>query len=120
MVAGVEMIVGVREDPQFGPFCVVGLGGIFVEVLKDTAIRLLPVGVGDAREMIESLRGRAILGAFRGAAPRDVDALARAVAGVCQVFLDHRPLLSDLEVNPIIVLAEGQGVRAVDIRPVWR
>ncbi|MGE3932295.1 MAG: acetate--CoA ligase family protein [Rhodospirillaceae bacterium] len=120
MVSGAEMIVGVREDPQFGPFCVVGLGGVFVEVMKDTAIRLLPGGVDDARAMIDALRGRALLGAFRGAPPRDVEALARAVAGVCRVFLDHRPLLTDLEVNPIIVLEQGRGVRAVDIRPVWR
>jgi len=120
MVQGVEMIVGVREDPQFGPFMLVGLGGIMVEVLKDVALHLLPVDVAAARAMIDALRGRALLGAFRGRAPADVEAAARAIAGLSTIFLDHRDWLSDLEVNPLIVLAAGRGVRAVDIRPVRR
>jgi acetyltransferase len=120
MVDGVEMILGVREDPQFGPFMLVGLGGIAAEVMKDVAIRLLPIDESTAREMIGSLRGAALLQSFRGRPPRDVEALVKAITGLSKLFADHRPWLSDLEINPLIVLAEGQGARAVDVRVVRR
>lgn len=120
MVSGLEMIIGVRADPQFGPFMIVGVGGVFVEALNDVAIRLLPVDEEIAREMLLSLRAKSLLGAFRGKPPRDVAAVARAVAGLSRLFLDHREWLSDLEINPLIVLAEGEGVRAVDVRAVPR
>ena len=120
MVDGLEVIVGVREDDQFGPVMVVGLGGVFVEAIGDVALRLLPVTAEDAREMLGELRGAALLGAFRGAPPRDVDALVRAIVGLSDVYLDHRHHLSDLEINPLMVLAEGEGVRVVDLRPVRR
>ena len=120
MVDGLEVIVGVREDDQFGPVMVVGLGGVFVEAIGDVALRLLPVTAEDAREMLGELRGAALLGAFRGARPRDVDALVRAIVGLSDVYLDHRHHLSDLEINPLMVLAEGEGVRVVDLRPIRR
>jgi succinyl-CoA synthetase beta subunit len=66
------------------------------------------------------LHGAALLGAFRGAKPRDVAALAQAIAGLSEVFLQHRAAFSDIEINPLIVLAEGEGVRAVDVRTVGR
>ena len=118
MVDGVEILVGVREDPQFGPFMVVGLGGVLVEAVRDVSFRMLPVSEDDAAEMLDELRGKSLLGEFRSRAARDVDALARAVAGLSKIFLDHRPYLADLEVNPLIVLEQGNGVRAVDVRPV--
>jgi acyl-CoA synthetase (NDP forming) len=120
MVEGLEMIVGVREDAQFGPFMIVGLGGILVEVLRDVAIRLLPVNEETAREMVQSLRSAPLLGAFRGRAPRDIDAVVRAMVGLSQIFMQHRNWLSDVEINPMIVLARGDGVRAVDVRRVLR
>jgi len=120
MVDGLEMIVGVREEPQYGPIMVAGLGGVMVEALKDVAIRLLPVDEETARDMIRSLRGAALLGAFRGRAPRDVEAVVRAMARLSRIFTEHRATLSDIEINPMIVLAEGQGVRAVDVRTVAR
>lgn len=118
MVEGVEFIIGVREDPQFGPFMVAGLGGILVEAMRDVSIRLLPVTPDAARAMIDALRGKAVLGAFRGRPPRDMAALIGAMCGLSALFLDHRTWLSDLEVNPLIVLGEGDGVRAVDVRPI--
>jgi acetyltransferase len=118
MVDGLEMLVGVREDAQFGPIMAVGLGGIAVEVMRDVAIRLLPVDEDTAREMIGSLRGAPLLGAFRGRPARDTDSLVRAMAGLSRLFLQYRDWLSDIEINPLIVLA--QGVRAVDIRTVRR
>jgi succinyl-CoA synthetase beta subunit len=120
MVSGVEMILGVREDPQFGPFMLVGLGGIMVEVMRDVAIRLLPVDEQTAREMLASLRGAALLGEFRGRPACDVDAVVQAMTGLSRLFLDHRAFLSDFEINPLIVLAKGEGARAVDVRLVPR
>jgi hypothetical protein len=120
MVAGVEMILGVREDPQFGPFMLVGLGGVAVEAMKDVAIHLLPIDDDTARGMLGSLRGASLLGEFRGRAARDIEAVVRAMTGLSRLFLDHRPWLSDLEINPLIVLGSNEGVRAVDVRAVRR
>jgi hypothetical protein len=120
MVSGVEMILGVREDPQFGPFMLVGLGGVMAEVMRDVAIRLLPVDADTAREMLGSLRGAPLLKCFRGRPARDAEAVVRAITGLSRLFVDHRPWLSDLEINPLIVLAKGEGARAVDVRVVRR
>jgi acetate---CoA ligase (ADP-forming) len=120
MVAGVELIVGVREDPQYGPLMLVGLGGVLVEALGDIAMRLLPVDEVEARSMLMELKARALFGAFRGRAPRDVEAAACAIAGLSRLFLAYRKALSELEINPLIVLGESEGVRAVDVRVVRR
>ncbi|MBV8744842.1 MAG: acetate--CoA ligase family protein, partial [Xanthobacteraceae bacterium] len=120
MVSGLELIVGVREDPQYGPLMLVGLGGVLVEALGDVALRLLPVDEAEARTMLMELKARALFGAFRGRTPRDVDAAAQAIAGLSRMFLDHRGALAELEINPLIVLSEGEGVRAVDVRFVRR
>jgi acetate---CoA ligase (ADP-forming) len=116
MVEGLEMILGVREDPQFGPFMLAGLGGVAVEAVRDVAIRLLPIDDAAARDMLRSLRGAALLAAFRGRPARDIDAVVHAMTGLSRLFLDHRPWLSDLEINPLMVLGQGHGVRAVDVR----
>ena len=118
MVQGTEVLVGARTDPQYGPFLMVGLGGIFVEVLKDVALRLLPVSEGEAREMLKELRGYKILTGVRGQPPRDIKALGRAMAGVSELFAAQRDHLSDFEINPLMVRPEGQGVAAVDVRLV--
>jgi acetyltransferase len=118
MAQGLEMIVGARTDPQFGPVILAGIGGVFVEAYDDVALRLLPVDLADAHAMLGSLRGRALLGAVRGRPPRDVDALASAIVGVGALFLEHDPVLTDLEINPLIVRAAGQGACAVDVRVV--
>jgi acyl-CoA synthetase (NDP forming) len=120
MVSGLEMILGAREDPQYGPFLIVGLGGVQAEALRDVSCRLLPVAADEAREMLGELRGAALLGAFRGRPARDVEALVAAIEGLSRLYLDHRDHLTDLEINPLVVLEEGQGVRAVDVRLVHR
>lgn len=120
MVDGLEIILGVREDPQFGPFMLIGLGGVQVEVLRDVAIRLLPIDEASAREMIRSLRGAPLFGPFRGRTARDIDAVVRAMTGLSRLFIEHRAWLSELEINPLMVLSDGAGVRAVDVRPVRR
>jgi acyl-CoA synthetase (NDP forming) len=120
MVDGVEMLVGVREDPQFGPLMAVGLGGVAAEVLQDVAIRLLPIDHATAADMLFSLKGAPLLGAFRGRPERDGAALTQAMIGLSRLFMAYRPWWSDIEVNPLIVRAKGDGVRAVDVRIVPR
>jgi acetyltransferase len=119
MVDGVEVILGARTDPLYGPMIVVGSGGILVELVKDVAFRLLPVTPEDARAMIGELKVAKLLARFRGKPAADVDALVQAICGLSDFYLDHRHLLSDLEINPLMVLAKGQGARAVDVRPVF-
>jgi len=120
MASGVEMIVGVREDPLYGPVMVVGAGGILVELVKDTAFRLLPVNRQTASDMLGELAVSALLAGFRGGKPADREALIDAICGLSTFFLDHRTWLADLEINPLIVCEKGKGVRAVDIRPVMK
>jgi len=118
MVEGLEMLVGVRDDPDFGPLVVVGLGGIFVELIKDVSLRLAPVNEIDAREMLMELKGAKALDGFRGQAPRDINALVKSIVGLSDFFVAHQNVLSEVEVNPVIVLEDGKGVRAVDLRTV--
>jgi acyl-CoA synthetase (NDP forming) len=120
MVDGVEMIVGAREDPLFGPMMVVGAGGVLVELVRDAAFRLLPVSDDDARAMVGELKAARLLDGWRGAPPADVEALVAAIAALSDFFLDHRPWLADLEINPLMVCEKGRGVRAVDIRSIPR
>jgi acetyltransferase len=118
MVEGTEVIVGARADPQYGPLVMVGLGGIFVEVLKDVSLRLIPIDDSEAQEMLRELRGYKILEGARGQQRRDVPALVRAIVGLSNVFAAHRSRLSDLEVNPLMVREEGRGALAVDVRAI--
>ena len=116
MVQGTEVLIGARTDPQYGPFLMVGLGGIFVEVLKDVSMRLLPIDEREARAMLKELRGYKVLEGVRGQGPRDVDALVKGMVGLSDIFAAHRNYLSDMEINPIMVRAQGRGVAAVDVR----
>jgi len=118
MVQGTEVLIGARTDPQYGPFLIVGLGGIFVEVLKDVSIRLLPIDEREAREMLRELRGYKVLQGVRGQKPRDLDALVKAMVGLSEIFAAHRNHLTDIEINPIIVREQGRGAVAVDVRLV--
>ena len=118
MVDGLEVIAGVRDDPQFGPVLALGIGGVMVEAMRDVAFRLLPVTGADVRDMIDELRAKAVLGPFRGAAPRDVEALVSALVGLSDAWPALRDRVSDIEINPMMVGAEGEGVVAVDIRSI--
>jgi acyl-CoA synthetase (NDP forming) len=119
MVEGLELIVGMRVDPQYGPVVLLGLGGIFVEALDDIVLRLLPVDATDVRAMLGELRGKQLLEPFRGRPARDVGAVVASVVALGSVFLDAGDALLDLEINPLTVLEEGRGVRAVDVRTVF-
>jgi succinyl-CoA synthetase beta subunit len=118
MVEGIEMILGARSDPLYGPILVLGFGGVLVELVQDTVIELLPVSAADARALPGRLKAAKLLAGFRGGPAADIDALADAVAAVSRFYLDHRHCLDDIEINPLMVQARGQGVRAVDIRAV--
>lgn len=111
---GVEMILGVKRDPLFGPVVLCGFGGILVELLKDVAVGIPPLSSEQARDMLARLRGFPILGGVRGKPPADIDALCGAIAGVSRLALSLRDQLTGLDINPLIVLPKGQGVVAVD------
>ena len=109
---GVEMVVGARSDPLFGPLVVVGLGGILVEVLQDTALAPAPVTHADARAMLRVLKGEKLLHGFRGAPAVDLDKLADAICNISRFAADHRDSVAELDVNPLI--CAGDRIVAVD------
>ncbi|HUY99702.1 MAG TPA: acetate--CoA ligase family protein [Thermomicrobiaceae bacterium] len=109
----VELIVGGRNDPVFGPVVVAGLGGVLAEALGDVSTRLAPVDVAEARVMLGELRGVALLGPYRGRPAVDVAAVAEVIARVSQLLLEL-PEVRELDLNPVLVGAEGEGCVAVD------
>lgn len=111
---GHEMIVGMTSDSQFGPGIVLGLGGIFVEVLKDMVMRVPPLSKDDAYAMMHTLKGAAILKGVRGQKPADVNALADVLVNFSQLCLDLSVVVREIDINPVVVLDEGCGVKAVD------
>ncbi|MFG2293944.1 acetate--CoA ligase family protein [Streptomyces sp. NPDC048603] len=117
---GVEMVVGVTQDDLFGPTVTVGLGGVLVEVLHDAAVRVPPFGEDQARAMLRELRGHALLEGVRGAPPADVDALVEVVLRVQRMALELGGELSELDINPLMVLPRGQGAVALDALAICR
>ncbi|CAM5252252.1 acetate--CoA ligase family protein [Streptomyces avidinii] len=117
---GVEMVVGVTQDDLFGPTVTVGLGGVLVEVLHDAAVRVPPFGEDQARAMLRELRGHALLEGVRGAPPADVDALVEVVLRIQRMALELGDELSELDINPLMVLPRGQGAVALDALAICR
>jgi acetate---CoA ligase (ADP-forming) len=116
--SGAEVMVGARVDPQFGPLVVVGLGGILVELLKDTQVALAPVDRDQARAMLLKLKGVRLLQGFRGSAPVDIDRLADVVARISEFAADHAGRVQEIDVNPLI--CAGDRIIAVDALIVRR
>ncbi|MGV9801549.1 acetate--CoA ligase family protein [Mycobacterium sp. NPDC003449] len=112
---GVELIVGVQRDPRFGPVAMVGLGGVYTEVLADVAFALAPVDPATARGLLENLRAAALLRGVRGRPPVDLDSAAAAIAAISQVAVAH-PEIAELEINPL--LATPRGTLGLDARIV--
>jgi acetyltransferase len=112
---GREVIVGVNRDPQFGPVIMFGLGGVYVEVLRDVTFRVAPLTLEEARDMIGKIRAARILQAFRGEPAADVHALAECLTRIGQLAVDF-PRLTECDLNPLRVYPEGEGVMAVDVR----
>ncbi len=114
IAGGVEMILGAKIDPQFGPLVMVGAGGTLAEIAADTALALAPVTKGEARAMIRRLKADKLLRGYRGAAPADASALADAVVGLSRLMAASDGKIAEIDLNPVMVLPKGKGVRIVD------
>ncbi|MCL4439750.1 MAG: acetate--CoA ligase family protein, partial [Firmicutes bacterium] len=104
---GTEVIIGVTRDPAFGPVIMFGLGGIFVEVLKDVSFRVAPVSPGDAADMIEEIKGYAVLKGVRGKPPADIKAIADIILRVSALVTDYGDSIEELDINPLVVYPGG-------------
>ena len=111
---GLEVIVGVKKDPQFGPMVLFGLGGIFVEILEDFSMRPVPITAEDAREMIQEIRGYPILKGARGKKKADEEALINILLRVSKLAEDWKEEISEIDLNPIMVFEEGKGASVLD------
>lgn len=120
MASGVEVIAGAVNDPHFGPVVAFGLGGVFTELLKDVTYRFAPFDTQTAREMIEEIKGAAMLRGYRGHPPLDVDALADALSRLSRLIADHADRIAEIDVNPMFVRPAGEGVVAADALIVTR
>jgi len=109
-----ELMAGTVTDPQFGPLLLVGLGGIFVEVLDDFSMRMAPVDFDDAVDMLSELRGKAVLEGARGNPRADLHAAAACLVRLSRLAASHRDRIEAIDVNPLFVLADGEGVLAGD------
>ncbi len=118
MVSGVETIVGAHSDPLYGPLLLVGSGGIMVEFFRDVAQRLLPVDARDIGKMIDGLKLSRLLAGYRGRPAADRSALEASALALARFYLDHRARIAEIEINPLMVRAEG--AVAVDVRVAWR
>jgi len=112
---GTETIIGARRDPSFGPVIMFGLGGIYVEVMKDVSFRALPLERHEARAMIKDIKSYPLLLGVRGESAKDVDGVIETILKVGAILLNV-PAISDMEINPLVVYEQGSGVKAVDVR----
>ncbi len=117
---GTEVILGSINDPTFGPTLMFGLGGIFVEVLKDVTFRVSPVSSVEAMDMINEIKGAKILAGARGEAPRDRKALANAIVNYSSMILDLKDEIAESDANPFLVYAEGEGLKVADARIILK
>jgi acetyltransferase len=117
---GLEMILGVTRDPDFGPMLMVGLGGIHVEILRDVVFAPVPLGKDEALRLLSELKGSALLDGARGAPRADRMALAELIATLSRFAADHGDLIEEIDLNPVIVHPEGQGLSVVDALIVKR
>ncbi len=114
---GLEVIVGMRRDPTFGPLMMFGLGGIYVELFKDVGFGVAPLNRAQARVMIESTKAGELLQGFRGGPMYDLDAVVEAIGRLSRMALDF-PNIAEVEINPLLVLPEGQGAKVLDARMI--
>ena len=117
---GVEVIIGVNCDPQLGPVLLFGSGGVMVEVYNDVALRRCPITRSDAQAMIAEVKGARLLQGFRGRPAADLEALADTLVRVSHLAMHIEGHLAELDINPLMVLPSGHGVKAVDALVVFR
>ena len=111
---GTELILGAITDPIFGPVVVVGLGGMFAEIFEDTALRIAPVTMEEAGEMLRELKAFPLLNGARGRAPADIDALMQAIVALSRFASRHADDVAEIDINPLVVRKKGKGVIALD------
>jgi len=116
---GHELIVGMRRDPQFGPLLVFGLGGIYVEALKDVTFRVAPIDRRQAREMLNEIRAYPLLRGVRGEPPSDTEAIVDAILRLSQLVTDF-PEIVEIDINPLMVFEQGKGALGIDMRLILR
>ncbi len=116
---GREVIIGMVRDLTFGPLLMFGLGGVYIELLKDVRFAIAPIDNNEAREMITGIKTYPILAGFRGTKPSDIDALVDVILRVSRLVCDF-PEIEEFEINPLIVFEEEKGALAVDMRMVLR
>ncbi len=114
VMEGTEVIAGMSQDPQFGPTIVFGLGGIYVEVLKDIALRVTPLSETEANKMVREIKGYPILKGLRGNPPADIDAVIDLLVKLSILVENHKEDIAEIDINPLMVFNEGRGVKAVD------
>ncbi len=107
---GVELIVGIQNNPQFGPMLMVGLGGVLTEIFKDVAFRMLPITTSDAKSMLNELKGSKILKGFRGSKPIDLNMLAKALVQIGKIGVDNANYINSIDFNPIVVYPKSYNV----------
>ena len=107
---GVELIVGIQNDPQFGPVIMVGLGGIMTEVMKDVAFRLLPITTSDAKSMLNELKGSALLKGFRGSEPIDTNMVAKMLVQIGKLGVENADYINSVDFNPVVVYPKSHFV----------
>ena len=111
---GIEVIVGLSQDPLFGPVLLFGMGGIFVELYQDTALRACPITESEAREMLHEVKGARLLQGFRGQPAADVEALIQLLVRVSELGIQCAQEIREIDLNPLLVLPSGRGVKAAD------
>ena len=114
---GLEVLVGMNRDPQFGPLVTFALGGIYVEILKDATFRIAPFSRREAWQMLDEIRAHALLDGVRGRPPVDKEAIVDTLMRVGQLVTDF-PEIVELDINPLMVFEKGQGAVAIDMRLV--
>jgi len=116
---GVEVILGASRDPRFGPVCMFGLGGTFVEALKDVTFRVAPMWEVSADTMIQSIKGYKVLQGIRNMPPSDISSIKECILRLSQMVAEH-PEIDELDINPLIVFPKGKGCVAADARILLR
>ncbi len=116
--AGTEVIIGIKRDPQFGPTLLFGMGGTLTEIMQDVSLRVCPLSRDDVKEMFTEVKGFRLLTGFRGRPVADIKALEDTLLNVSNLAMSLKNELTELDINPLIVLPEGKGVKAVDVLTV--
>ena len=107
---GVELIVGIQNDSQFGPIIMVGMGGIMTEVMKDVAFRMLPITTSDAKSMLNELKGSKLLKGFRGSEPIDTNMVAKMLVDIGKLGVENADYINSIDFNPVIVYPKSHFV----------